>query len=278
MGCQLRDDPPHLGFRVIEPAARVDHEIRSRSLLGIRHLLGADRLERRLGHAGTGEHAGALNLRRRGDDEDGVAAGLGPGLEQERDVEDDERRVRVAGEEGAALVADQRMHDRLQPRELFGISEHRRTQGRPVKSQGTSYAQTWADVPFQRMPNVNLLPNAERDVTLDELLDGVQNGILIEGRGSYSIDQQRYNAQFGGQAFWEIKDGRKGAMLKDVAYQIRTPEFWNSLDGLGGPSSYGIGGTFTDGKGQPGQSNAVSHRCPPARFRGVTVLNTGRGA
>ena len=158
------------------------------------------------------------------------------------------------------------------------LADWYRAQGRPVRSRGTSYAQTWADVQFQRMPNVNLLPNADRDVTLDELLDGVQNGILIEGRGSYSIDQQRYNAQFGGQAFWEIRGGRKGAMLKDVAYQIRTPEFWNSLDGLGGPSSYGIGGTFNDGKGQPGQSNAVSHRCPPARFRGVTVLNTGRGA
>jgi TldD protein len=65
-------------------------------------------------------------------------------------------------------------------------------------------------------------------------------------------------------------------MLKDVAYQIRTPEFWNSLDLLGGESTYELGGTFNDGKGQPSQSNAVSHGCPAARFRGVSVINTGR--
>jgi TldD protein len=157
------------------------------------------------------------------------------------------------------------------------LADWYRRSGRPVRSHGNSHAQSWSDVQFQRMPNVNLLPHPERDVTLEELLDGVQEGILIEGRGSYSIDQQRYNAQFGGQVFHEIRNGRVGAMLKDVAYQMRTPEFWNSMDLLGGRSSYGVGGTFNDGKGQPSQSNAVSHGCPPARFRGAAVINTGRG-
>ncbi|HET7460972.1 MAG TPA: TldD/PmbA family protein [Longimicrobium sp.] len=156
------------------------------------------------------------------------------------------------------------------------LADWYRAQGRPVRSHGNSYAQSWADVQFQRMPNVNLLPHPERDVTLDELVGGVKDGILIEGRGSYSIDQQRYNAQFGGQVFHEIKDGKITGMLKDVAYQIRTPEFWNSLDLLGGKSTYFVGGSFNDGKGQPSQSNAVSHGCPPARFRQVNVINTGR--
>jgi TldD protein len=149
--------------------------------------------------------------------------------------------------------------------------------GREVRSHGQSYAQSWANVQFHRMPNVNLLPNAERDVSVDELVSGVARGILIDGNGSFSIDQQRYNAQFGGQMFHEIRDGRIAGLLKDVAYQLRTPEFWNSMDAIGGQSTYGIGGTFTDGKGQPSQSNAASHGCPAARFRGVTVLNTGRG-
>jgi TldD protein len=151
-----------------------------------------------------------------------------------------------------------------------------RRSGRPLRSHGNSYAESWSDVQFQRMPNVNLLPDPRRDVTLDELVADVKDGILIEGRGSYSIDQQRYNAQFGGQVFHEIKDGKVGGMLKDVAYQIRTPEFWNSLDALGGRSTYEVGGSFNDGKGQPSQSNAVSHGCPPARFRKVNVINTGR--
>jgi len=148
--------------------------------------------------------------------------------------------------------------------------------GQPVRSHGCSYAQSWSDVQFQRMPNVNLLPHPERDVPLEELIGDVPNGILIDGNGSFSIDQQRYNAQFGGQVFWEISNGRLGGMLKDVAYQMRTPEFWNSMDLIGGPSSYWVGAANNDGKGQPGQSNAVSHGCPPGRFRQVNVINTGR--
>jgi TldD protein len=158
------------------------------------------------------------------------------------------------------------------------LADWYRQQGKPLRSHGNSYAQRWADVQFQRMPNVNLMPHPERDVTLEELIEGVENGILIEGRGSYSIDQQRYNAQFGGQVFHEIRNGRVTGMLKDVAYQMRTPEFWNSMDLIGGRSSYFVGGSFNDGKGQPSQSNAVSHGCPPARFRGVNVINTGRRA
>ncbi len=84
------------------------------------------------------------------------------------------------------------------------------------------------------MPNINLLPHPERDVPLEELISGVRRGILIDGDGSFSIDQQRFNAQFGGQVFHEIRDGRVVGMLKDVAYQIRTPEFWNSVDLIGG--------------------------------------------
>jgi TldD protein len=157
------------------------------------------------------------------------------------------------------------------------LADWYRSQGREVRSHGNSYAQSWADVQFQRMPNTNLLPNPDRDVSLDELVSEVDKGIIIEGRGSYSIDQQRFNAQFGGQTFYEIRNGRVQGMLKDVSYQIRTPEFWNSMDQIGGPSTYQLGGTFGDGKGQPGQANAVSHGCPASRFRGVTVLNTARG-
>jgi TldD protein len=156
------------------------------------------------------------------------------------------------------------------------LADWYRQQGKPVRSHGNSYAQSWSDVQFQRMPNVNLMPNPERDVTLDELVGDVRDGILIEGRGSYSIDQQRFNAQFGGQVFHEIKNGKVGGMLKDVAYQMRTPEFWNAVDGIGGRSSYFIGGSFNDGKGQPSQSNAVSHGCPPVRVRKINVINTGR--
>ncbi|HLU24157.1 MAG TPA: TldD/PmbA family protein, partial [Longimicrobiales bacterium] len=175
------------------------------------------------------------------------------------------------------IVKDGILWDRQTTREQAPwLADWYRSIGQEVRSHGCSYAESWADIQFQRMPNVNLLPHPDRDVTLEELIDGVKDGIMIEGRGSYSIDQQRYNAQFGGQVFYEIKNGKIVGMLKDVAYQIRTPEFWNAMDLIGGPSTYRLGGTFNDGKGQPSQSNAVSHGCPATRHRQITVLNTGR--
>lgn len=140
-------------------------------------------------------------------------------------------------------------------------------------SYGCCHADSWGSVPFPRMPNVSLEPS-QPNVSLDDLIAEVKNGILIYGDGSFSIDQQRYNFQFGGQTFWEIKDGKKGAMLRDVAYQSRTPDFWGACDGVGGKATYELKGSFFDGKGEPGQSNAVSHGCPVARFRQINVLNT----
>jgi TldD protein len=151
------------------------------------------------------------------------------------------------------------------------------TQGKPVRSHGCSYAQRSSDVQFQRMPNVSLMPG-DKDLGWDDLIAATDRGIAIMSRGSYSIDQQRYNAQFGGQLFYEIRGGKIVGMLKDVAYQMRTPEFWSALDLLGGRKSWEMGGTFNDGKGQPGQSNAVSHGCPPSRFHNINVVNTGRSA
>ena len=150
-------------------------------------------------------------------------------------------------------------------------------QGRETRSHGCSYAQNWDNVQFQRMPNVSLLPGV-KEQSFEDLIAATDRGIAIVGDGSFSIDQQRYNAQFGGQVFHEIKGGKIVGMLKDVAYQMRTPDFWNSMDMIGGKKSYEFGGSFFDGKGQPGQINAVSHGAVPARFRNINVINTGRKA
>ena len=147
----------------------------------------------------------------------------------------------------------------------------------PTRSHGCSYADSWSSVQFQRMPNVSLLPG-EKDLKWDDLIAATDRGIAIRGDGSFSIDQQRYNAQFGGQVFYEIRGGKITGMLKDVAYQMRTPDFWNAMDMIGGKSSYQLGGSFFDGKGQPGQVNAVSHGAVPARFKQINVINTGRKA
>jgi TldD protein len=141
------------------------------------------------------------------------------------------------------------------------------------ESRGCCYADSFDSIPFQRMPNVWLKPGPD-GTTLDGLIGQVEDGILIDGRGSYSIDQQRYNFQFGGDAFWEIKNGKKGRMLADVAYQSKTQEFWNACAAIADQRFWENYGLTNDGKGQPGQSNAMSHGCAPSLFRRVNVLRT----
>jgi TldD protein len=143
------------------------------------------------------------------------------------------------------------------------------------ESHGCCYSQSWADVQFQRMPNVSLRPS-EKDLSADDIIADVEKGIYIVGRGSYSIDQQRYNFQFGGQLFYEIKDGKITEQIEDVAYQSNTQEFWNACVTMAGPNDYRVGGSFFDGKGQPSQVSAVSHGCPTTRFNQVNVINTAR--
>ncbi len=143
------------------------------------------------------------------------------------------------------------------------------------RSNGCAYADAPTAFPIQRMPNISLQPG-EGDTTLNDLIGGVERGVFISGAGSWSIDQQRDNFQFGGQIFWEIDKGKLGPMLRDVAYHGRTVPFWNSLDGLGGKATYELHGAFTCGKAQPMQLAPVSHGAVPARFRGVTILNTER--
>jgi len=142
-------------------------------------------------------------------------------------------------------------------------------------SHGCSYADSWSSVQFQRMPNVSLAPG-KAPLSVAQMVGDVENGIYILGRGSYSIDQQRYNAQFGGQLYFEIKDGQVTRQIEDVAYQIRTPEFWNACSAICDERDFRLGGSFFDGKGQPSQVSAVSHGAATTRFDGVNVINTAR--
>ena len=142
-----------------------------------------------------------------------------------------------------------------------------------ARSNGCSYADSPHHVPIQRMANVSLQPGVD-ELSTDDLIGRVENGIYIVGDKSWSIDMQRYNFQFTGQRFFRIRDGRLDGQLRDVAYQATTTDFWGSMEAVGGPSTWRLGGAFNCGKAQPGQVAAVSHGCPSALFRGVNVLNT----
>ena len=141
------------------------------------------------------------------------------------------------------------------------------------RSNGCAYADSPAHVPVQRMANVSLQPDPAGPST-EELIGRVERGLYVVGDRSWSIDQQRYNFQFTAQRFYRIEDGELRGQVRDAAYQGTTTEFWGSMEAVGGPATYELGGAFNCGKAQPGQVASVSHGCPSALFRGVRVLST----
>ena len=143
------------------------------------------------------------------------------------------------------------------------------------RSNGCAFADAADHVPLQRMPNVTLQPSP-RSTGLADLIGAVDDGIYIVGDKSWSIDMQRYNFQFTGQKFFRIRGGKLAGQLKDIAYQAKTTDFWNAMEAVGGPSTFVLGGAFNCGKGQPSQIAPVTHGCPAALFRQITVLNTAQ--
>jgi TldD protein len=141
------------------------------------------------------------------------------------------------------------------------------------RSNGCAFGDSPLHVPIQRMANVSLQPADAVGPSTEELIAGVQRGLLIFGDKSWSIDMQRYNFQFTGQRFFRIENGKLAGQVRDVAYQATTTDFWGSMEAVGGRSTYLLCGAFNCGKGQPGQTAPVSHGAPSALFRAVNVLN-----
>lgn len=139
------------------------------------------------------------------------------------------------------------------------------------QSRGCAYADSWSSVPILRMANICLEPGGKDAPAPDDLIADTKDGILIDGMGSYSIDHQRNNFQFGGDAFWEIKNGKKTRMLKEVTYQAITTEFWGSCDVICGPEYWEQQGVSSCGKGQPTQRGQMTHGSSWTRFRNINV-------
>ncbi len=136
------------------------------------------------------------------------------------------------------------------------------------RSAGNSRAEGWGNIPIVRITNLSLMPG---DHELDDLMAGTEGGVWMETNRCWSIDQWRLNFQFGVEAAWEIKGGKKGQLFKNANYQGITPQFWGSVDGIANEKSWVLWGVANCGKGQPGQTAEMSHGAAPTRFRGVTV-------
>ena len=136
------------------------------------------------------------------------------------------------------------------------------------RSGGTMRAESWNRIPIIRMTNVSLLPGTW---TLEDLIADTDDGLYLETNRSWSIDDRRYNFQFGTEIGWEIKKGKKARMIKNPSYSGITTEFWNSCDAICNRRHWTLWGTPNCGKGQPMQTMGTGHGASPARFRNVQV-------
>jgi TldD protein len=146
-----------------------------------------------------------------------------------------------------------------------------------ARSGGTLRAECWNRLPMIRMTNVSILPG-ERPLTLEQLIAATDDGIYMETNKSWSIDDKRYNFQFGCEIAWEIKHGKRVRMLKNPSYSGITTEFWSSMDAICSRDEWAIWGTPNCGKGQPQQVVGTGHGASPARFRNIRVGSAYRGS
>ena len=144
------------------------------------------------------------------------------------------------------------------------------------RSGGTLRAEGWNRLPIIRMTNISILPG-EKPLTLEQLISSTDHGILFQTNRSWSIDDKRYNFQFGTEIGWEIKNGKRARMLKNPSYSGITTEFWNSMDAICSLDEWTLWGTPNCGKGQPQQVMGTGHGASPARFKGVKVGSAYKG-
>ncbi len=144
------------------------------------------------------------------------------------------------------------------------------------RSGGTLRAESWNRLPIIRMTNISILPG-EKLLSLEQLISSTDHGILYQTNRSWSIDDKRYNFQFGTEIGWEIKNGKRARMLKNPSYSGFTTGFWNSMDAICSRDEWTLWGTPNCGKGQPQQVMGTGHGAAPARFRGVKVGSAYKG-
>jgi TldD protein len=137
-------------------------------------------------------------------------------------------------------------------------------------SRGCNRATNYYDMPINRIPNLYMEPG-KKECSPNDLISAVDDGVMIEGQGSFSIDQHRINFQFGGDMFWEIKNGKRTRPLKKILYRSNNPEFWNSVEAIADKRFWKSWGVNNCGKGQPNQTGRMTHGASPTLFRNIMV-------
>jgi TldD protein len=145
------------------------------------------------------------------------------------------------------------------------------------RSGGTLRAEGWNRLPMIRMTNISLLPG-EKPLSLEQLIASTDHGFLMQTNRSWSIDDKRYNFQFGCEIGWEIRNGKRVRMVKNPSYSGITTEFWNSLDAICSREEWTLWGTPNCGKGQPQQVMGTGHGAAPSRFRKIKVGSAYKGS
>jgi TldD protein len=135
-------------------------------------------------------------------------------------------------------------------------------------STGAARADGWSRIPLVRMSNVSIEPS---DTPYEEIVASTKAGILVDMNRSLSIDDTRRNFRFGSEIGWEIKDGKRGRVLKNCTFAGRTVEFWRSCDAVADRASWRVYGLPSCNKGEPLQVAHVGHGTVPARFRDVKI-------
>lgn len=141
--------------------------------------------------------------------------------------------------------------------------------GRPMTGLANSRASNWNRPPIDRMANINIEPGTQ---SFQQLVAGVERGVLMETNVSWSIDDSRNKFQFSCERGHLIENGEIKGVVKNPGYRGISATFWRALKGVGDGGTLQVMGTPYCGKGEPNQVVRVGHASPACLFGDVEVF------
>jgi predicted Zn-dependent protease len=169
-------------------------------------------------------------------------------------------------DEGAPARKQYLIRDGVLERPLGGTLSQQRAQ---LPGVANSRASNWNRAPIDRMANLNIEPGQS---SFDDMIAGIERGILMRTNTSWSIDDRRNKFQFGCEFGQLIENGKLTAVVKRPNYRGVSANFWRSLKAVGNEATREVYGTPLCGKGEPAQIIHVGHASPACVFADVDVF------